>query len=90
MNCVNQRRYQVTAAGEDESQFRSLTFKEEEGRVRDGADTYVPNTGSLGDGLRRLRAERNRYGQEKERPMRGWRKKGRRCRLKAVVGGILR
>lgn len=50
----------VSAAGEDESRFRSLAFKNEEGRVRDGADTYVPGTGGTGGELKRLKIERDR------------------------------
>lgn len=50
----------LAAADEDESRFRSLNFKHEEGRVRDGLDTYVPGSDGLGEGLRKLRAERDR------------------------------
>lgn len=50
----------MAAAGEEESRFRSLTFKTEEGRVRDGFDVYTPGGGGVGEELRRLRAERDR------------------------------
>lgn len=50
----------LAPTGEDEGRFRSLTFKEEEGRVRDGFDTYIPGSGSLGEGLQKLKAERDR------------------------------
>ena len=55
----------ISATDEDESRFRSLTFKSEECRVRDGADTYVPAGGSLNQELLRLRAERDRQGHKK-------------------------
>lgn len=57
-------------AGEDESRFRSLAFKNEEGRVRDGADTYVPGTGGIGEELKRLKLERDRSGLVPAQPRR--------------------
>lgn len=52
----------LAAAGEYEGRFRSLSFKDEEGRVRDGFDTFVPaKSGGLREGLQKLRAERDRY-----------------------------
>ncbi|CAM9159646.1 unnamed protein product [Ectocarpus fasciculatus] len=51
----------LAAAGEYEGRFRSLSFKDEEGRVRDGFDTFVPaKSGGLREGLQKLRAERDR------------------------------
>ncbi|CAM9915421.1 unnamed protein product [Ectocarpus sp. 6 AP-2014] len=51
----------LAAAGEYEGRFRSLSFKDEEGRVRDGFDTFVPGkNGGLREGLQKLRAERDR------------------------------
>lgn len=60
---AQQQRLQATGAaadGDDEGRFRHLAFKEEEGRVRDGTDTYVPGHAGLGRELKRLRAERDR------------------------------
>lgn len=52
----------LAAAGEYEGRFRSLSFRDEEGRVRDGFDTFVPGkNGGLREGLQKLRAERDRY-----------------------------
>lgn len=49
------------ASGEDERRFRSLTFQDEEGRVRDAVDVYAHRSEEgLGEGLRRLRDERDR------------------------------
>ena len=58
-----QRRRQATGAatdGDDEGRFRHLAFKDEEGRVRDGTDTYIPGHAGLGRELKRLRTERDR------------------------------
>lgn len=60
MNANNQQNNDMSSTVEDEGRFRLLSFKEEENRVRDGTDTYLPDTSSLGDGLQRLRAERDR------------------------------
>lgn len=50
----------IPTPAEDETRFRSLTFEDEEDRVRDGTDTYLPGGGGLGVELRRVRAERDR------------------------------
>ncbi|CAM9098119.1 unnamed protein product [Laminaria digitata] len=50
----------TAADGDEEGRFRHLAFRDEEGRVRDGTDTYVPGHAGLGQELKRLRAERDR------------------------------